>query len=129
MPKILVIDDDESFRDYMMFLLERNGYEAVCLRGGGRALAAIGAQHFDAIVTDLYMPEADGIEIIRTAKEAMPTVPILGVTGGYRGLNDPCSKAMVSLGANAVFTKPLDASAFLRTLRDALPPAMRKGVE
>jgi len=119
-PKVLVIDDDEQFRYYLVTLLERAGYDVFSLQDGSRAQALLVAEAVDAIVTDLYMPHTDGIEIVGIVKRHAPAVPVIGISGGGLRPEDPCLKAMKALGATVVLTKPLDMATFLRTLREAL---------
>jgi len=123
MPKILVIDDDELFRLYLTTLLKRGGYEVHVLADGTNAEDIIEAGHFDAIITDLYMPHVDGIEVVRSVKHSNPNLPVIGISGGPMGFRDPCSKAMSLLGADVVLTKPLDSAAFLTILRSAIDGA------
>jgi CheY-like chemotaxis protein len=120
MQRILVIDDDELFRDYLAALLKRAGYQVRTLPNGSAADAAVQAEPFDAVVTDLFMPLADGIETIRAVRKRVPTLPVIGVTGEVEQENDPCRKAMTVLGAKVVLSKPIDASVFLTTLREAI---------
>lgn len=108
MPKILVIDDDELIRQYLSTLLERGGFEARAVDGRAALAVATGDDGFDAIITDLYMPEVDGIEIVIAVKRKLPDVPIIGITGGRSSPDDPCVVAMTRLGAAAVLRKPID---------------------
>jgi len=122
-PRILVIDDDKDFRHYMVTLLERAGYEVLTLQDSGRAKVMLAAESVDAVVTDLYMPNADGIKIVDVVRESAPMVPVIGVSGSSRGGRDPCIEAMKALGAKAVLTKSLNVDAFLTVLRDAIQAA------
>ena len=120
MPKVLVIDDDEHFRCYLATLLQRAGYEGSILRHGSQAHALLVAEAIDAIVTDLYMPDMDGIEILAAVKRQAPGVPVIGISAGGITASDPCVDAMKKLGAATVLTKPFDAAALLGAVRDAL---------
>ena len=125
MPRVLVIDDDQHFRHYLVALLERAGYEVLSLQDGQRASAVLETSTIDAIVTDLYMPNADGIEIVGMVRQRAPSVPVIGVSGGPLRARDPCIAAMKLLGAKTVLAKPLDAAAFLAVLREALASALQ----
>ena len=120
MQRILVIDDDEIFRDYLAVLLTRAGYQVRTLPNGSAVETAVETEPFDAIVTDLFMPLADGIETIRAVRKRAPTLPVIGVTGEVEQENDPCRKAMTLLGAKVVLSKPIDASVLLTALREAI---------
>lgn len=120
MPMILVIDDDEHFRSYVTVLLRRAGYDVRALADGHQAKALVDNEPIDAIITDLYMPVADGIEVVCAVRRSRPDLPIFGVTGGGGGLTEPCMRAMRILGASNVVSKPLDAPAFLKMVDGAL---------
>ena len=124
MPKILVVDDDELCCAYLTALLTRSGYAASRLRNGRALAKTITGERFDAIITDLYMREIDGIEILRDVKRLAPSMPVIGISGGsffgYR--QEAISRAMTVLGASAVLDKPVDGEALLAALRRALEP-------
>ena len=108
MPKILVVDDDELTRHYLATLLQRGGYEACAVEGRG-ALALLAEEPDVAgVVTDLYMPGVDGIEIVMALKRRFPRIPIVGMTGGRSVMDEPCIAAMIRLGAAAVLRKPIE---------------------
>lgn len=120
MPRVLVVDDSECFRAYLAELLKRAGYEVHELPDGRCVEAFISVVPFDAVVTDLFMPGADGIETVRTVKRVAPDLPVIGVTGHVPTSHDPCARAMTMFGAEAVLFKPLDAYAFLSILHQAI---------
>ncbi len=125
MSKILVIDDDELFRQYLAALLERAGYQVRGLADGSGVADAIETERIDAVITDLSMPNVDGIEIVRYVKHQHPRLPIVAVTGGLLGSNDARGRVLSMLGADAVLSKPLDAESLLQMLSktiDATPP-------
>ncbi|HYM01747.1 MAG TPA: response regulator [Stellaceae bacterium] len=117
MNRILVVDDHEVFRSYVATLLERAGYEVFELPDGGRVGALVSETSFAAIVTDLFMPRADGLEVVRLIKSIAPSVPVIGMTGNHTSLEHTCARAMSAFGADAVLSKPLDAALLLATLQ------------
>jgi CheY-like chemotaxis protein len=119
MPHILVIDDDASFRDYLATLLSRAGHTVRALSNGKALPRVLAAERFDVVVTDLYMPEVDGIEILLLIRRLVPAMPVIGMTGGYA----PTLRAFAALGADAVLDKPLDVG----ELRAVLLLALSKG--
>jgi CheY-like chemotaxis protein len=117
MPKILLLDDDALFRHYLAALLERAGYDVHAYSNGSEALRLIEIEAFDAVITDIYMPYVDGIEIVCAVKRQSPGTPVIGISGGRIGSRDPCRTAMTVLGADAMLTKPIDAPALFAVLR------------
>ena len=121
MHHILVIDDDALFRDSLATTLRRAGY-AVTARANARDLEALlAAESFHAIVTDLYMPECDGIEVMLRVREASLATRLIGISGAGLGIDGVFFRAMEALGAVGVLEKPLDRGALLALL--AAPPA------
>jgi DNA-binding NtrC family response regulator len=123
MAYLLVIDDDESYRDYLTTLLVRSGHTVRGLAHGKRLQRILESERFDAVITDLYMPEIDGIEILLVIRKVAPAMPVIGITGGYV----PTSRAMMALGADAVIEKPIDVANLCAVLHAVLkkPVPMR----
>jgi DNA-binding NtrC family response regulator len=79
--RALVIDDDVSTLELMQFQLEREGFETAVCESGQKALKIVEEKEFDIILTDLNLPDADGIEIVRHFKQVTPDTEIIMVTG------------------------------------------------
>jgi DNA-binding response OmpR family regulator len=118
-PTILVIDDDEPYREYMAALLIRAGYRVHCLSDGGRLPALLESETFAAIVTDLYMPRVDGIEVLQLAKRIDPAPPVIVVSGRFPGA-DYLYRSVLRLGAAAALKKPFEGEELLAALDEAL---------
>ena len=118
MATVLVIDDDRSFRDYLEILLRRAGYDVRSLGRAAEAVALVTGGGIDAVITDLYMPEVDGIETVRAIKRVAPDLPVICISGGYPDASDPCLNIVRVLGADAVLPKPMRP----RDLLDRLVP-------
>ena len=88
MPRILLVDDDEAFRKMLHKTLERAGYEVQDAPNGRAALAAYSQQPSDLIITDLVMPEKEGIETIMELCRLHAGVKIIAMSGG--GRSSPC---------------------------------------
>ena len=119
MPNLLVIDDDEDYREYLTILLSRRGYRVRGLPTGRALDNALSSERFDAVITDLYMPGIDGLEVVQAIKQVTPSLPVIGITGGGAG-DSICSRAMVMFGAAVVLTKPLDPAALFDAIKRAL---------
>jgi CheY-like chemotaxis protein len=103
MKKVLLVDDEALLIELIQFELERNHYEVKFAGGGHEGLKIFESEHFDIVVTDVRMPEGDGIELMKSAKKMRPNVPVILVTG----FSDYSKQELLELGASAVFYKPI----------------------
>jgi CheY-like chemotaxis protein len=106
MAKILICDDDELYRQIAEVAFTGSGHELTFVENGYAALSRLKAGKFDLIVTDLVMPDKDGLEIIREIRDTDSNIPILAISGGLTVLKAPLLVAATALGANAVVEKP-----------------------
>lgn len=81
MVRILLAEDDESMRAYLARALERSGYEVVAVATGAQAVPYINSDRFDLLLTDIVMPEMDGIELAQHAAAVAPDMRIMFITG------------------------------------------------
>ena len=81
MIRILVAEDDDSMRQYLCRALERSGYEVVSVDRGTAALPLIASERFDLLLTDIVMPEMDGIELAQKASAIDPAIRVMFITG------------------------------------------------
>ena len=120
MARILIIDDEPQIRSMLTLMLERDGYEVVEAPDGVEGIKAYRQQPADLIITDLIMPNKDGIGMIIDLKKEFPDVKIIAMSGG--GLNKPDGylKGAKKLGASCTLTKPIDREEMLKAVRDIL---------
>ncbi len=111
---ILVVEDDEVARELMRRTLERRGYAVIAAEDGVQGYEDAVAVKPDLIITDINMPGADGVHLVRRVRDttSIAKVPIL-VTTGYGTGNASFSLAQ---GATAYEPKPLDPESFLTTV-------------
>ena len=81
MAKILLAEDDESMRAYIARALERGGHEVVAVDRGTAALPHVVTGTFDLLLTDIVMPEMDGIELAQRAASLAPAMKVMFITG------------------------------------------------
>lgn len=115
---ILVVEDDEVTRELMRMVLERRGYAATTAEDGIRGYEEAVRTLPDLIITDINMPGADGVHLVRRIRDtpAISDVPIM-VTTGYGTGNATFAMAQ---GATAYEPKPLDPESFLSTVKRLL---------
>ena len=120
MARILIIDDEPQIRSMLTLMLERDGYEVVEAPDGVEGIKAYRQKPADLIITDLIMPNKDGIGMIIDLKKEFPDVKIIAMSGG--GLNKPDGylKGAKKLGASCTLTKPIDREEMLNAVRDIL---------
>ena len=81
MLRILLAEDDDSLRTYLARALERVGYRVTAVDRGTAALPLLEAEAFDLLLTDIVMPEMDGIELARRATQLDPDIKVMFITG------------------------------------------------
>jgi YesN/AraC family two-component response regulator len=120
MANILIIDDEPQIRSMLKLMLERDGYEVAEAPDGIEAIRLYRQNPADLIITDLIMPNQDGIGMIIALKKEFPDVKIIAMSGG--GLNKPEGylKGAKKLGAACTLTKPIDRDEMLRAVKDVL---------
>jgi DNA-binding response OmpR family regulator len=102
---VLIVDDDLSVLDSLRILLESFGFAVSAVPTLGEALLELNAQRPDVVVTDIFMPDGDGFELINSLREFHVSVPIIVVSSHFNEENDPLDQARY-LGAYAAFRKP-----------------------
>ena len=110
MAEILVIDDDRQMRQLLVRILEGSGYR-VCQAENGRVGIDLFRRRRPALViSDIMMPDVEGIETIRTLRRDEPTLPIIAISGG----GEPVYlRAATCLGASAALEKPFAGDALV----------------
>jgi two-component system cell cycle response regulator CpdR len=119
---ILLIDDDTQLLQVLerVLQLRGDGWDCVCAPNGAKAIAAAHERSFDLVVTDILMPECDGLETIGAIRRMSPTTKILAVTGGGAYVGTEFLRVAEVLGAHAVLTKPFGLNAFVESIRSLL---------
>ena len=117
MNKILVVDDEQSMRDFLAIMLKKEGYEVVAAENGKDALKAVQAEIFDLVITDAKMPYIDGLEVLRTVKEVSPETVVIMITA-YAS-TETAVEAM-KLGAYDYMTKPFKVDEIKLIIQKAL---------
>jgi CheY-like chemotaxis protein len=120
MSRILVIDDELPFRLVVRDILERAGHTVLDAPDGRKGLALWRREPTDVVMTDIFMPEKDGIEVILEMQNASAKPKIIAMSGGgHQGLFDWNSSAL-ALGADRVLLKPFDPRTLLLTIQEVL---------
>jgi len=117
MKRILIVDDDDQFRTMLRRVLEKEGYQVFEASDGRQGLSSFRNLRTDLVITDIIMPEKEGVETIAALRKEFPSVKIIAVSGG--GRNAPGDYLMLAnkLGAKVTMEKPLDRATLLQEVR------------
>jgi DNA-binding response OmpR family regulator len=132
MPCILVIDDDDLFREFLEMQLADAGFQVIAAADGDEGLRKHAESVVDLVICDVLMPNKDGLETIRDLRARAPSLPIISVTGGILadgedGIDD--LRMSLAFGAIRSIGKPFRAAKLLKLVRECLglaappPPA------
>jgi two-component system response regulator PilR (NtrC family) len=103
MSKILVVDDEQSMRDFLAIMLKKEGHDVVTAGNGNDALKAVQAEIFDLVISDMKMPGIDGIEVLKTVKDVSSETVVIMITAYATA--ETAVEAM-KLGASDYVIKP-----------------------
>ena len=118
-PSVLLVDDDLDNLTRMATAFDEQGWDTTLARGAAVALRHVETRSFDLVVTEIIMPDKDGIELIMALKAKAPTKPVLAISGGGRLPASQALRLAEALGASASLGKPLCNDALL-TLASSL---------
>jgi CheY-like chemotaxis protein len=117
MTRVLVVDDDEDVRTMLVEMLTSAGFSARAAQPGLAALDEARAAECDVLVTDLLMPEADGLDVIKAARQASKPPAIVAISGGSPRL--PASiglRLCEAFGADRVLYKPFSKAELVEAI-------------
>ena len=118
--KVLVIDDDHDVRETIGDILRAAGFDVEQAGDGNQGLEAIQQADFDLILTDILMPQKEGIETILEIRNGNPYIKIIAISGGDRTGNYAFLEMAEKLGANATLKKPFLPKQLLSLIGEVL---------
>lgn len=122
MARILVLDDDDQIRRMMERVLEKEGHVVFVAKDGSEGLTVCEHNPVDLVITDILMPNKDGLETILAIRSNRQDVKIIAMSGGGRAMpSEGCLILASDLGADAVLQKPISKSDLLATIAQLLP--------
>lgn len=118
--KVLIVDDNADQQELVRRMVERAGFACVTAANGREARLRLDEMAIDAAVTDVFMPDEDGLEFLRHVRETRPELPILVVSGS--GAHNPIDYLVIAtkFGATATLEKPFTSRQFADALRALL---------
>lgn len=120
MGRVLIVEDDSAVRKLLRTILERAGHEILDARNGKEALKIYKTNPADLIITNILMPEKEGLETIQELRREYPDVKIIAISGG--GQVGPADYLEIArrFGATRTFSKPFDRKALLKAVDELL---------
>ena len=123
MNHILLIDDDEQFRSMLTQMLEAEGHRVTQARDGDEGLRKLAQGGADLIITDILMPNKDGIETIMALSGQGSSIPVIAISGGRRNIKADFNLQSAELmGVRVTLAKPFTRMELREALRKALGP-------
>lgn len=122
--RILLIDDDPLVRRYLERQLVAAGHLVHAVSGIRDGKKVLGAEPLDLVITDLYMPDADGLDVLDYVRAGHPSLPVLVISGrfGADSFSTTLMATAKSLGAGAVLRKPVAREQLLAAVDELVPP-------
>ena len=116
--RVLVVDDNEFMRKMVAIILSKHGYQYELVNNGVEAIQRIREKRFDAVVTDIEMPEMDGITLTRELSRHFSDLPVLIMTSHS---DDDYQETAIRAGAKQFLSKPFGVSDLITRLHRMLP--------
>lgn len=120
--RILLVDDDRDFRDSAADYLEGHGYFVLKASSGAAALEVLEANHVDAIITDIHMPDGNGIELLNAIRLRNPDISTVIVVTGHPDIRDV---EALTVAAHSVFQKPINPQLLLKAVQEIMTSSNR----
>jgi len=120
MSKILVLEDDADMRELLREALEAAGHEVADAADGDAGLKLFKRSPADLVIADIFMPEKDGLDVIRELNAKFPEVKIIAISGGGRLGAETYLLAASRMGADRVMGKPFEMHEIVDAVREVL---------
>jgi len=123
MKRILIIDDDEMIRVVFERFLKGKGYAVDCAASGKEGLQLLEIEPPDLVVTDIMMPETDGLEVVLSMHKTHPGIPVIAISGGMNVAPMDFLPLVKKFGAAKVYYKPVELDDLLEGIEELLGTA------
>lgn len=123
MAKIVLVDDDDLVREFAQLTLTRAGHTVLPAGSVKEALHILDQGDVDLLITDIFMPESDGLELVRQVRRRQPDLPVLAISGGGRAVGLDYLHAARIFGAGDTLNKPFAPRTLTAKVADMLGAA------
>lgn len=120
MPGILIVDDEKDLREMLKISLLRRKYTVYEAENGKDAINHFKPSITDLVITDLIMPDEDGLKVIIKLRELKPSVKIIAISGGGKAGPGSYLNLAKALGADAIYSKPFSINELIAKIEELL---------
>jgi CheY-like chemotaxis protein len=120
MPGILIVEDDKELREMLKISLVRRKFTVLEAGSGKEAIIHFKPSITDLVVTDLIMPEEDGLKVIMKLRELKPSIKIIAISGGGKAGPGSYLNLAKALGADAIYSKPFSINDLIAKIEELL---------
>ena len=120
MASVLVVDDEPAIRALLRHILERDGHAVTEAENGRKAMRALRNARVDLVITDIIMPEQEGMETISEIRRIRPDIKIIAMSGGGRRLSMDFLPLAARLGADRTIEKPFKPASIAAAVSELL---------
>jgi DNA-binding response OmpR family regulator len=120
MASLLLVEDTPELRELLARGLQHSGYVVTAADNGATALRALEAGTFDVIITDIVMPDMEGLELIRKIRKAHPGMAIIAISGGGHSISESYLELAARFGAERTLQKPFGVDALVAAVQEVL---------
>lgn len=120
MARILIIDDDPQIVKLMTAYLQREEHEVVTAEDGKEGIRQLSVQQFDLVITDIVMPERDGLEVLAWLKSQPQCPKVIAMSGSSARLDQDFILKMAHFSADKVLPKPVDCETLTAAVHELL---------
>ena len=120
MPGVLIVEDDKELREMLKMSLLRRNFTVLEAENGKAAITHFKPLITDLVVTDLIMPEEDGLKVVIKLKELKPSIKIIAISGGGKVGPGSYLNLAKALGADAIYSKPFSINDLIAKIEQLL---------
>jgi DNA-binding response OmpR family regulator len=120
MPGVLIVEDEKELREMLKISLARRKFTVLEAENGRDAIVHFKPSITDLVVTDLIMPDEDGLKVIMKLRELKPSIKIIAISGGGKAGPGNYLSLAKALGANATFSKPFSINDLIVKIEELL---------
>lgn len=115
---ILIVDDEEIILIGIKAIIEKHSHQVDMATNGARGIELLSQKSYDVLITDIIMPEMDGLELIHYAKQRCPNIRIIAMSGGGRISDEDHLKKAKELGCDFIIEKPFPSIELIKAIQE-----------